>query len=96
MKNAYPNKGATVPKAQRVKTTKDYVVKFRGYQGFTVPAGSIVTNVTACGVDNNYHFWTDFYKIAEEVSGFKDSILRHDLTYYGLNIPAEYCEPYED
>jgi len=78
------------------KTIRDYQVEnFRGYGSFTVPAGSVVTNQTACGVDNSYHFWQDFHKKAEEVSGFKDSFLKHDLTYYGLNIPAEYCEPYE-
>ncbi len=81
----------------RAKTVKDYhVTNYRGYGPFTVPAGSTVTSRTACGDDRNYRFWVDFYKVAEEVSGFKDSLLRHDLTYYGLNIPAEYCEPYTE
>lgn len=82
--------------AKTAKTIKDYHVKnYRGYGPFTVPAGSKVTSQTACGPDENYHFWQDFHKVAEEVSGFKDSLLGHDLTYYGLNIPAEYCEPYD-
>lgn len=83
------------------KTIKDYVVKnYRGQgnhgHSYTVPAGSSISNHTACGNDDNYRFWTDFHKIAEETTGFKDSILAHDLTYYGLNIPAEYCEPYPE
>lgn len=64
-----------------------------GYE-FTVPVGSIVSNQTACGPDDNYRFWQNWHKTAEEVTGFKNSCLAHDLTYYGLNIPAEYCEPY--
>ncbi len=28
------------------------------------------------------------------MTGHPDSILAHDLKYYGLNIPAEYCEPW--
>lgn len=78
---------------KQVRTIKDYPTKYKGYT-FTVPAGSLVSNKTACGYDDNYRFWVDFHSIAEKVSGFKDSLLRHDLTYYGLNIPAEYCEPY--
>ena len=80
------------------KTTKDFLVEnYRGEYGpFTVPAGSTVSNHTACGNDDSYRFWTDFHKVVEEKTGFKDSMLRHDLTYYGLSIPAEYCEPYPE
>lgn len=82
---------------KKVKTIKDYTIKnYRGYGPITVPAGSTVSNHTACGNDDNYRFWQDFHKTAEEVSGFKNSLLHHDLTYYGLNIPAEYCEPYKE
>jgi len=48
------------------------------------------------GYDDNYRFWTDFHKEAKRITGFKDSILKHDLTYYGINVPGEYCEPYEE
>lgn len=76
-------------------TIKAYTVKnFKGYGPITIPAGSRVSNSTACGPDDNYRFWRDFKEIAEQVSGFKNSLLHHDLTYYGLNIPAEFCEPY--
>lgn len=81
-------------KYKTAKTIKEYKVNYRDYGEITVPVGSTVRNKTACGNDDNYHFWTDFHKVAEEVSGFKDSFLRHDLTYYGLNIPSSYCESY--
>ncbi len=77
------------------KTIKDYPVKYHGYS-FTVPAGSKVSNHTACGNDDSYRFWQDWQKVAEKVTGFKHSALAHDLTYYGLNIPSEYCTPYEN
>lgn len=76
------------------KTHTEYQADFHGYQ-FIVSAGSTVSNLAACGPDDNYRFLTSINDLAERVSGFKDSMLRHDLQYYGLNIPAEYCEPYE-
>lgn len=84
-----------------VKTIKPYEVKnYRGQgkygHSFIVPAGSSVSNQTACGNDDDYRYWTDFHKVAEEVTGHKTNTLSHDLTYYGLNIPAEYCEPYPE
>jgi len=88
-------------KIKTAKTTKEYHVKNYhggssiGHGSITVPIGSMVTNMTACGPDDNYHFWKDFHKIAKEISGFDNSILSHDLTYYGLDIPAEYCEPWK-
>ena len=79
------------------KTIKPYTLEYKGYT-ITIPAGSTFTNQTACGPDNEYRFWVDFHKIAEELTGYKRSILAHDLTYYGINIPAEFCpfNPYDD
>ena len=77
------------------KTIKDYTVDAFGYT-IKIPAGSIVTNSTACGPDDDYHYWEDWKKTAEDLTGFKNSCLAHDLTYYGINIPAEYCEPYKN
>lgn len=79
---------------KRAKTIKDYTVTFKGYE-ITVPKGSTVSNHTACGDDDNYRFWLDFGKVAEEITGFKTSILSHDLTYRGINVPKEYCEEYK-
>lgn len=74
-------------------TTKPYTLDYNGWK-ITVPAGSKVSNKTAMGYDDNYHFWEDWQKTAEEVTGYKNSILAHDLTYYGINVPAEFCEGY--
>ena len=75
------------------KTVKPYSVKFNGYS-LTVPIGSTVTNQTAAGFDDNYRFWTDYHCYVKDLTGFHNSLLAHDLKYYGLNIPGEYCEPY--
>jgi len=77
------------------KTIKYFETVFGGYL-LAIPAGSIVSNSTAMGYDDNYRFLTNvnFGEIAEKATGFKNSILFHDLTHYGLNIPQEYCEDY--
>jgi len=74
-------------------TLRPYPVKYDGYD-IVVPAGSRVSNQTACGPDDAYRFWQDWQKIVKDLTGFDRSILAHDLEHYGLNIPAEYCEPY--
>lgn len=75
------------------KTTKEYKTEFKGWD-IIVPVGSIVNNSTALGYDDNIRFWQDYRKTTEKLTGIKNSILDHDLYYYGLNIPAEYCESY--
>ena len=82
-------------KYKRAKTVKPYTINFKGYD-IAVPVGSIVSNRTACGPDDNYRFWQDWHNIAKDLTGFNNSILSHDLEYYGLNIPAEFCEPYQN
>lgn len=77
------------------QTIRDYEADFRGWK-FTVPAGSTVCNQVAGGHDDNYRFLAWFHTLAKEVTGTNHSTLAHDLTYYGLNIPAEYCEPYPE
>ena len=78
---------------KRAKTIKPYTVTFSRYE-ITVPAGSIVANSTACGNDDGYRFWQDWQATAKKLTGCSGSMLAHDLTYRGLNIPAEFCEPY--
>lgn len=70
------------------KTIKPYAVKFGGYD-ITIPTGSTVSNVTACGYDDNYRFWSDFDSVTKD-----RPLLRHDLIYRGINVPKEYCEPW--
>ena len=79
---------------KQAKTVKEYTVNYNGYK-LTIPVGSIVNNKTACGYDDNYRFLQNFNDLAEKATGFKNSILKHDLTYYGLNIPSKYCEKYK-
>jgi hypothetical protein len=67
------------------RTIKPYPVKFGGYQ-FTVPKGSTVSNNTACGCSDSYRFWIDWKAFVENLTGFKNSMLAHDLEYRGLNI----------
>jgi len=80
---------------KQAKTIKEYSVNFNGWD-IVIPAGSIVGNSTACGNDDSYRFWIDWREYVKKKTGFKDSMLAHDLTYYGINIPAEYCEEYKN
>ncbi len=76
------------------KTIKEYSIKISGWE-IVIPVGSIVSNKTACGNSDDYRFWTDFHGQAEKLTGYKNSILNHVLTHYGVNVPAEFCEPYK-
>ena len=82
-------------KLKTARTIKPYETKACGYD-LHIPVGSIVSNQTASGFDDSYRFWTDFSAIAARVTGFKNSILHHHLTHYGVNIPAEFCESYHE
>lgn len=72
-------------------TTQPYKVEYRGYE-ITVPAKWPVSNGTACGPDDNCRFAGKTKQLAAQVTGLPDSMLAHDLKYYGLPIPAEICE----
>jgi len=43
-----------------MKTNKDYTTEFMHYGQITVPKGTMVTNMTACGIDKNYHFVNEY------------------------------------
>lgn len=69
---------------------RDYRVNFKGVD-VVVAAGSIVTNRTAQGNDDNYRYPILNKPIAES-SGLKHTgALMHDLVHYGINVPAEFC-----
>lgn len=74
-----------------MKTSKDYTVNFKCHGLITVPKGTKLTHVTACGIDKNYHFVNDFSWV-EEINGLKQYGLLHDLTYYGVNVPKEFVD----
>lgn len=76
------------------KTIKDYEVNIFGHT-FTIPAGSHVSNTTAFGPDDNYRHWCLWSNVIESVTGTKNSMLAHDIEHRGINIPAEYCEPWQ-
>lgn len=74
-----------------MKTSKPYTVDFKDYGPITVPAGTKVTHQTACGYDPNYHFVSDLNWIDRDYHSIAN-ILRHDVTYYGINVPKEFIE----
>lgn len=75
------------------RTIKEYKVVAFGHQ-LTVPVGSTVTNSTAMGPDDNCRFWDAYQGAIRAQFGANPTMLLHDLQYRGLNIPTEYCEPY--
>ena len=77
------------------RTTEDYKVKAFGWD-IVVPKGSLVSNSTATGPDDNCRFWEDWKKVTEEVTGTTNSILAHDINYHGLNLPAKICTPWQE
>lgn len=83
------------PKSSR--TIKEFRTKYGAGGGLKydliVPVGSRVSNKTAIGYDDNYRFLVGF--VTKELVGYDAPMLAHDLTYYGLNVPAEFCEPYQ-
>ena len=82
-------------KLKTARTIKEYQVDAFGYQ-ITIPVGSLVSNQTACGLNDNYRFWIDWHDTAKKLTGTNDSLLAHDLRYRGINVPAEFCEPYPE
>ena len=82
-----------INKYKTAKVIKPYATKMDGYE-IVIPIGATVSNSTACGMNDSCRFWIDWQEYARKLTGFPNSMLAHDLTYYGLNIPAEYCEPY--
>lgn len=82
-------------KYKTAKTIKEYSITYNGWD-IVIPVGSIVDNSTACGNDDAYRFWINWRGYVKKLTGYPNSILAHDLTYYGINVPAEYCEEYSN
>lgn len=72
-----------------MKTNANIIVNFRNYGEVRIPKNTKVTNVTACGVDKNYHFIDEFEWVKKEYPEISN-ILIHDMRYYGLNVPKQY------
>ncbi len=82
------------PRLKISRTHTPYACSAYGHS-IALPVGTVVTNQTACGPDDAYRFVRDTAALARQITGLADSILAHDLKHYGLNVPAEFCEPYE-
>lgn len=70
-------------------TNKDYTTSFRHYGQITVPKGTRVTHETATGIDTTIHFVDSFIWVKENYPEIAQ-LLKHDLYYYGLDIPKDF------
>lgn len=71
------------------KTIKPYTYNYEGFGPVTVPEGTRITNRTALGIDPNYNFVAEFEWIDRDYPTVS-KCLRHDATFYGINVPKEY------
>lgn len=64
-----------------MKVTKQIIkMNFKGYD-IEIPAGTRITNMTACGIDEKYNFIDDFSWIPKDLP-----LLRMDAENNGINI----------
>lgn len=82
------------PRLKISRTHTPWVTRAFGHD-IVLPIGTVVTNRTACGPDDAYRFVRDHTTLAKQITGLIGSTLEHDLKHRGLNVPAEFCEPYE-
>jgi hypothetical protein len=83
------------------KLKKDYSFTYKPgtplAQTYTVPAGTSVTNQTACGIDSTGTYWfvNQFGWIPKIKMGDQEItnvMAVHDFSHYGINIPEEYLD----
>ena len=75
-----------------MKTIRDFTIEnYRGYGKITVPAGTETNHVTASGIDENYNFVCEFGWVKTNYPEIS-TILMHDVTHYGINVPIEYVK----
>jgi len=86
-----------MPKHKTSTVIKDCEVDRFGYF-FIVKAGAVVSNSTACGPDGSYRFLRGLDKTEglPDYAKERGSSFRHDYEHYGINIPKEYCKPYDE
>lgn len=75
-----------------MKTREEVTMEYRDHGKITIPKGTHVTHMTACGIDKNYHFVDDLSWIPLHDNGVRQYGLIHDATHYGINIPKELVE----
>lgn len=69
-----------------MKVTKAHTANIFGVS-LEIPEGLATTNQTAIGYDESYNFLDDFSFLPKELQ-----YLKHDLTYYGYNVPKEFLK----
>lgn len=74
-----------------MKTKQDVTLQFRDYGEITIPKGTALTHETALGHDKNYHFVNEYGWIKTNYPDFAN-IMKHDVYYYGIDIPKEFVE----
>lgn len=74
-----------------MKTNADYTANFKHYGEITVPKGTKLTHMTACGIDKNYHFVNEFGWIENNYNNIA-VILKMDAETYGINVPKEFVD----
>lgn len=74
-----------------MKTKQDVTINFRGFGEITIPKDTRCTNMTACGIDKNYHFVSDLSWIKTNYPNI-GRVLLHDAVFYGINIPVEFID----
>jgi len=71
-----------------MRTNKAITGTFYGMD-ITIPKGTALTHNTACGIDKNYHFVSDWSWLEPEKQGFGRTMLLHDLEHRGVNVNKE-------
>lgn len=71
--------------------SQDVIINFKDYGDIKIPKGTATTHKTATGIDERYNFVNDFGWIDRDYNKIS-RMLKHDATYYGIIIPAEFIE----
>jgi hypothetical protein len=74
-----------------LKLKKDYTLNYKDYGYITVPKGTQTDNNTAMGIDKSYNFVSDYEWIENNYPSIA-RVLKHDVYYYGINVPEYYLE----
>ena len=70
------------------QTNKEVTVNFREYGEITVPKGTRVSNMTACGPDDKYLFVCEYGWIKEKYPKIA-SILKWDAEHEGIRLKSD-------
>lgn len=74
-----------------METNSDVIVNFKDYGEIIVPKGTRLTHQTAIGIDKKYHFVDEYDWIIKHYPEI-NKVLKHDVFYYGIDIPKEFVK----